>query len=94
MKRTTIMVEEDLLYKLQQIAHRQERSTASVIREALVDYVTTQHAAAPPRNPLLALASLGESETPTDVSDGQDEEILRREIDPLSGWSVANDRHR
>ena len=40
MKRTTIMVEEDLLYDLQQIAQRQGESTSSVIREALASYVT------------------------------------------------------
>jgi predicted transcriptional regulator len=52
MKRTTIMVEEDLLYDLQQIAQRRGESTSSVIREALANYVTRQHELALPPNPL------------------------------------------
>ncbi|MBE2225326.1 MAG: ribbon-helix-helix protein, CopG family, partial [Anaerolineae bacterium] len=34
MKRTTIMIEEELLYDLKQIAQQQGLSTSSVIREA------------------------------------------------------------
>ena len=39
MKRTTIMVDEELLYDLQQIAQRPGESTSIVIREALSSYV-------------------------------------------------------
>ena len=88
MKRTTIMVEEDLLYDLQQIAHGKGEATSAVIREALAVYVARQHEAAPPENPLLGLIGLGSSAEPTDVSDGQDEEILRAAIDPVAGWGV------
>jgi metal-responsive CopG/Arc/MetJ family transcriptional regulator len=80
------MVEEDLLYDLQQIAQRQGESTSSVIREALASYVTRQHELAPPENPLLGLIGLGSSAQPTDVSDGKDEDMLRAAVHPVYGW--------
>lgn len=92
MKRTTVMVEEDILYELQQIAQRQGTSTSGVIREALAQYVAAQHEAHPPGNPLLALVGLGESDEPTDVADGGDEEMLREGSHPVRGWSVSDDR--
>ena len=39
MKRATIMADETLLYKIEQIARESGRSEADVIREALADYV-------------------------------------------------------
>ena len=92
MKRTTIMVEEELIYELKQMAKEQNKSTSNIIREALALYVAEQHRIAPPKNPLLGLMGIGESIEPTDVSDGQDEEMLRQAVDPLYGWSVSNDR--
>ena len=91
MKRTTIMIEEELLYDLKQIAQQQDRSTASVIREALAEYVVETRAANPPENPLLRLAGIVASGEPTDMSDGKDEEILRRDIHPIYGWSLNRD---
>ncbi len=93
MKRTTIMVDETLIYEIKQIADQKNKSTASVIREALALYVTEQHQAAPPENPLLGLIGLGASDVPTDVSNGQDEEMLRENIHPIHGWSVRDDPH-
>jgi predicted transcriptional regulator len=87
MKRTTIMIERDLLYALQQLAHQQEISTAQMIRETLTIYVTEQQKRLPIANPLLALAGLGASSQETDVSDGQDELMLQEGINPISGWS-------
>ncbi|MCP4167183.1 MAG: ribbon-helix-helix protein, CopG family [Chloroflexi bacterium] len=87
MKRTTIMIEEELLYDLKQIARQQKRSTSSVIREALVEYVVEQRQDAAYENPLLRLASLQANTVPMDVSNGKDEEILRNEIHPIYGWS-------
>lgn len=87
MKRTTIMIEEEVLYDLKQIAQQQGTSTSNVIREALAAYITEQHEEAPPENPLLALAGIGYSEEMIDLSDGKDEEILRKEIHPIYGWS-------
>jgi len=91
MKRTTIMVEEDLLYELKQIAQRQNKSTANIIREALDAYVTEQHKAAPPENPLLSIIGLGSSEEIMDLSDGKDEELLREGLRPIYGWTVKDD---
>ncbi len=94
MKRTTIMVEEDVLYDLQQIAQRQGESTSSVIREALASYVIRQHEMTPPPNPLLGLIGLGSSAAAMDLSDGGDEQLLRQGVDPIYGWSVDRDSDR
>ena len=91
MKRTTIMIEEDILYDLKQIAQQQDKSTSSIIREALAAYVVKQHEEAPPENPLLALAGIGYSEEMIDLSNGKDEEILRNDIHPIYGWSSNRD---
>lgn len=87
MKRTTIMIEPDVLYDLQQLAQERSVSTSQLIREALATYVIEQQKRNPVVNPLLALAGLGASEEVTDVADGQDEQILREGIDPITGWS-------
>ena len=87
MKRTTIMIEPDVLYDLQQLAQEQNVSTSQLIREALATYVIEQQKRNPIVNPLLALAGLGASEEVTDVADGQDEQMLREGIDPITGWS-------
>ena len=92
MKRTTIMVDEALIYEIKQLAEQQNKSTASLIREALALYVTEQYKLAPPENPLLGLVGLGASAEPTDIRDGQDEAMLRDGIDPVYGWRVINDR--
>ena len=84
------MVEEELLFDLQQLAKQQNKSTASVIREALSIYVVEQQEESPIENPLLGLAGLGASETMTDVADGGDEAMLA-EVDPITGWSVVDD---
>ena len=87
MKRTTIMVDENLLYDLQQVARQQQRSTSSIIREALATYVTEQHRLQPADNPLLALAGVGSSKTMTDVSDGGDEQMLQEGVESITAWS-------
>lgn len=87
MKRTTIMIEPDVLYDLQQLAQERSVSTSQLIREALATYVIKQQKRNLVVNPLLALAGLGASEEVTDVADGQDEQILRKGIDPITGWS-------
>ncbi|MCL4870932.1 MAG: ribbon-helix-helix protein, CopG family [Anaerolineae bacterium] len=91
MKRTTIMIERDLLYELQQLAYQQDVSTAQMIREALAMYVTEQQKKLPGTNPLLALAGLGASAQETDVADGWDELMLQAGIDPIAGWSSRHE---
>jgi len=86
MKRTTIMVEEELLYEIKQLAQQQNKSASSIIREALAVYVVEQHAIAPPENPLLSIMGLGASDEAMDLSDGGDEALLREGIQPVHGW--------
>lgn len=90
MVRTTIMAEEELLYKIEWIAREQGKSKAEIIREALVMYVTDVETQNPPQNPLLSLIGLaGDEGEETDLSDGKDEEILREE------WNKRyEERHR
>ncbi len=91
MKRTTIVIDETLLYELKQIANNQNKSTSGIIREALALYVMEQHRQTPPANPLLGLVGLGASDEPTDVQEGQDEAMLKEGLDPIYGWSVTHD---
>lgn len=91
MKRTTIMVDEETLLDLKQLAQAQQRSTSSLIREALCQYVIEQREENPPQNPLLGLIALGESAEPTDVADGGDEAMLRAGVDSIRGWSLSRD---
>ncbi|MCB0192644.1 MAG: CopG family transcriptional regulator [Anaerolineae bacterium] len=91
MKRTTIMMKEELLYEIKQIAQRENSSMADVIREALTSYVVEKHQQHPPENPLLGLVGLGESAEPTDIANGGDEALLKEAIDPVRGWSVSHD---
>ncbi|MCL4261926.1 MAG: ribbon-helix-helix protein, CopG family [Anaerolineae bacterium] len=80
MVRTTIMAEEEILYKIEWIAREQGKSKAEIIREALVMYVTDVETQNLPQNPLLSLIGLaGDEGEEMDLSDGKDEEILREE---------------
>jgi metal-responsive CopG/Arc/MetJ family transcriptional regulator len=89
MIRTTIMAEEELLYKIELIARREGKSKAAVIREALLEYVVEEEANEPFENPLLRLIGLaGDAGVETDMSDGKDEEILRTE------WVAHLERYR
>ncbi len=94
MKRTTIMVEEELLYDLQAIARKQGDSMSSVIREALATYVVEKQAMAPDENPLLGLIGLGSSAGDMNLADGADEEMLKQGVHPVHGWSVEYDSDR
>ncbi len=94
MKRTTIMVDEELLYDLQAIARRQGESMSSVIREALATYVVERQAMAPAENPLLGLIGLGSSAEAMNLADGADEALLEQGVHPIHGWGVEHDRDR
>jgi metal-responsive CopG/Arc/MetJ family transcriptional regulator len=85
MKRTTIMADEDTLLELKAIAQRQSKSTSQVVREALAEYVVAHRSDGRHKNPLLALVGLFDG-GPGDSSE-RIEEILEKEIDPISGWS-------
>jgi hypothetical protein len=89
MKRTTIMAEEELLYKIERISLEKGKSKAAVIREALAEYEAEVEADEPCENPLLGLIGLaGEDAVETDMSDGKDEEFLREE------WVKHLERYR
>lgn len=80
MIRTTIMADEEILQKIEQIARQKGTSKAAVIREAMAEYVAEVESQNPPENPLLRLVGLaGDAGVETDLSDGKDEEILKTE---------------
>jgi hypothetical protein len=92
MIRTTIMADEELLYKIEQIARREGKSKAAVIREALVEYVAEVESQNPPQDPLIGLIGLaGEDAVPTDLSDGKDEEYIRETIHPKYGFAIRDE---
>jgi metal-responsive CopG/Arc/MetJ family transcriptional regulator len=93
LKRTTIMAEEDMLYKIEHIARREGKSKAAVIREALVAYVTTHESEQPVDDPLLRLIGLaGETAVPTNMADGQDETDIIKNIDPRYGFALRDEK--
>lgn len=88
MKRTTILADEDLLYRLDKLAKRQKTTKSQLIREALETYVEQQETESPPANPLLKLTNLaGDRAVPMDLGDGKDEELIRTTIDPRFGFT-------
>lgn len=94
MIRTTIMAEEKLLYKIEQIARRKGKSKAAIIREALIEYVAEDESENPPQNPLLQLIGLaGDNAVPTDLSDGKDEEYIRETIHPKYGFAIRDEEN-
>jgi metal-responsive CopG/Arc/MetJ family transcriptional regulator len=86
------MAEEELLYKIEQIARREGKSKAAVIREALTEYVIEDEGQHASENPLLRLIGLaGDSGVTTDFSDGKDEEYIRETIHPIYGFAVRDE---
>ena len=81
MRRTTILLEDDLADQLEYERRRRNQSTASIVREALTEYL----AGGKPRQRRLGFAALGRSGR-HDTSEKIDE-ILAREwtVQRLSG---------
>src|SRR5437899_1037207 len=78
MKRTTILVEEDLLLEARQLAAQRGMTFTAVVQEALREYITVHR---PQRR--ISFMGMGHSgQPPPDLRDGRDEEILATEIDP------------
>lgn len=93
LKRTTIMADEEMLYKIELIARRDGKSKAAVIREALAVYVTAAEQAQPAEDPLLKLIGLaGETAVPTNMANGQDEADILENIDPRSGFALRDEK--
>lgn len=88
MRRTTILLEDDLADQLEYERRRRNQSTAAIVREALTEYL----AGGKPRPRRLGFAKLGRSGY-HDTSEKFDE-ILAREwsVEPLTGRRPAKDR--
>jgi hypothetical protein len=83
MKRTTVMIEEETLLELNQIAGERNTSASQLVREALAEYVLTARAEQRSARPLPSFIGIGEG--PADLS-GRAEELLAQLTDPESGW--------
>lgn len=82
MKRTTIMAEEETLYKIERIAKETGKSKGEIVREALAMYITEIEKENPPQNPLLNLIGLAkEDAAEMDLADGKDEVLLNEAWD-------------
>ncbi|MCB0060169.1 MAG: CopG family transcriptional regulator [Caldilineaceae bacterium] len=92
MKRTTIMADEELLFRIERLARRQGRTKAEMIRDALELYVADQEAELPLASPLMNLVGLaGPDAPPMDLADGRDEELIRDSLHPHFGFTRADD---
>jgi predicted DNA-binding protein len=93
LKRSTIMADEEMLYKIKLIARREGKSKAAVIREALAAYVTAAQEEQPAQDPLLRLIGLaGETAVPTNMANGQDEADILENIDPHTGFALRDEK--
>ncbi|MEX2236335.1 MAG: hypothetical protein WEB00_02180 [Dehalococcoidia bacterium] len=80
MKRTTVLLDTDLLIETKQLAQRLDRTVADVIRAALTEFI-----AAHPHKRTFSFAGTGDSGDP-DFAHNVDE-YLREHTDPQLGWS-------
>ncbi len=93
LKRTTIMADEEMLYKIELIARREGKSKAAVIREALVAYVTATEEVQPTEDPLLRLIGLaGETAVSPNMANGEDEADILENIDPRTGFALRDEK--
>ena len=88
MKRTTIMLDEDLFLDLRQIARREGKSFTQAVRESVAEYVAGH------RRPqgLLSIVGIGRGPGP-EPGDERSlaerlDEILIAGLDPHEGWSA------
>lgn len=94
MKRTTIMADEELLYRIERVARNRGQTKSQVVREALEAYVTTAESEEPPANPLLNLIGLaGDDAVAMDLADGDDEEMIRQSMHPKYGFTRSDDEN-
>lgn len=93
MKRTTIVADEETIYKIKRIAKAEGKSASEIIREALVEYIVEYEEENPFENPMLGLIGIAEDEAvEMDLSDGKDEEWLRENVHPRYGFTHKRDR--
>jgi hypothetical protein len=83
MKRTTVMIDEETLLELNQLAGERSTSASQLVREALAEYVLAARSERRSVRPLPAFVGIGEG--PTDLSD-RAEELLAHHTDLERGW--------
>jgi hypothetical protein len=83
MKRTTMMIDEETLLELSQIAEERNVSASQVVREALAEYVLVARSEQRSVRPLPSFVGIGEG--PADLSEDA-EELLAQHTDLESGW--------
>ncbi len=83
MKRTTVMIDEETLLELSQIADERNVSTSQVVREALAEYVIVARSEQRSVRPLPSFIGIGEG--PADLS-ARAEALLAQHTDLERGW--------
>jgi hypothetical protein len=83
MKRTTIMIEEETLLELSQIADERNVSASQVVREALAEYVLAARVEGHSERSLPSFVGIGEG--PADLSE-RAEELVAQLTDLELGW--------
>lgn len=83
MKRTTMMIDEETLLELSQIADERNVSASQVVREALAEYVLVARSEQRSVRPLPSFIDIGEG--PADLSEHA-EELVAQLTDLESGW--------
>ena len=83
MKRTTMMIDEETLLELSQIADERNVSASQVVREALAEYVLVARSEQRSVRPLPSFIGIGEG--PADLSEHA-EELLAQHTDLERGW--------
>ena len=87
MKRTIILVDEELLLEARQVGVREGKTLTDVIREALTNYVAAHRAGR-----RLSFVDMGNSGDPGLAH--QTDEILSAETDPIDGWAPRQGSER
>jgi len=83
MKRTTVMIEEETLLELNQLAGERRTSASQLVREALAEYVLAARAEGHSERSLPSFIGVGEG--PADLSE-RAEELVVQLTDLESGW--------
>ena len=83
MKRTTVMIEEETLLELNQLAGERSTSASQLVREALAEYVLAARAEGHSERSLPSFIGIGEG--PADLSE-RAEELVAKLTDLENGW--------
>ena len=83
MKRTTVMIDEETLLELNQLAGERSTSASQLVREALAEYVLAARAEGHSERSLPSFIGIGEG--PADLSE-RGEELVAKLTDLENGW--------